>query len=167
MIGTNVKYFCKDDITKIENYELAMADTEEVWHCHHRLELTLDGEYAHSKEDLIRMNMYYNRPHYELIFLTNSEHIKLHNKVRTMNLATKLKLHKSLKGNKKCATATGKSWYNNGLNSVLTYTCPKGYVKGRINNTWVGRHHTPESRKKMSEAAKSRNDRYTIDLEGD
>ena len=44
MIGTTVKYFCKDDITKIENYELAMADTEEVWHCHHRLELTLDGE---------------------------------------------------------------------------------------------------------------------------
>lgn len=72
--------YCKE-YQKIENYELAKADNFKGWHCHHRLELTLDNEYAHSKEDLIRLNMYYNRPYFELIFLPNNEHHKLHNNI--------------------------------------------------------------------------------------
>ena len=70
--------YCKDDITKIENYELAKADNFKGWEIHHRLELTLEGDHARTKEDLIRMNMYYNRPYFELIFLTRSEHRTLH-----------------------------------------------------------------------------------------
>lgn len=62
----------------IENYELAKADNFKDWCIHHRLELTLNGEYAHSTEELKRMNMYYNRPYFELIFLTRKEHNKLH-----------------------------------------------------------------------------------------
>lgn len=73
-----VKRKCRDDISKIENYELAIADTEHMWDCHHRLELTLDGEFAHDKEDLKRLGMYWHRPYYELIFLTKSEHKKIH-----------------------------------------------------------------------------------------
>lgn len=161
MIGTTVKYFCKDDITKIENYELAMTDTEEVWHCHHRLELTLDGEYAHSKEDLIRMNMYYQRPYFELIFLKNSDHVTLHNKAH--NPIRRAKVSNTLKGDSRCATAKGKSWYNNGVKSVLAAKCPEGYVKGRIYTAWVGRHHTPEARKKISAARQ----KMSLDLEGD
>lgn len=65
---------------KIENYELAKADNFKGWECHHRLELTINGEFAHTIEELIRLNMYYNRPHYELIFLTISEHRQLHHK---------------------------------------------------------------------------------------
>ena len=79
MICKNIKKICKDDITKIENYELAIADNTQVWDCHHRLELTLDGEYAHSKEELMRLGMYYHRPFFELIFLTPAEHKALHN----------------------------------------------------------------------------------------
>lgn len=71
--------YCKDDITKIENYELAKADNFKGWVIHHRLELTLDNELACTTNDLIRMYMYYNRPYYELIFLTRSEHSRLHN----------------------------------------------------------------------------------------
>lgn len=71
--------YCKDDITKIENYELAKADNFKGWEIHHRLELTLDGEHACSANDLERMNMYYNRPYFELIFLTRSAHRQLHN----------------------------------------------------------------------------------------
>ena len=80
MISTqNAKRKCKDDISKIENYDKAIADNSQTWICHHRLELTLDGEFAHSKKELIRMNMYYNRPYFELIFLTPSDHKALHN----------------------------------------------------------------------------------------
>ena len=38
MINKNTKYFCNGDITQIENYELAMNDKTQTWHCHHRLE---------------------------------------------------------------------------------------------------------------------------------
>lgn len=73
-----IKRVCKDDQSLIENYDKAVNDTTQIWVLHHRLELTLDGEYAHSKEELIRLGMYYHRPYYELIFLTKSDHQKLH-----------------------------------------------------------------------------------------
>lgn len=72
------KYCRPGEFELIENYELAKADNFKGWDIHHRLELTLDGEYAHSIEELKRMNMYYNRPYFELIFLTRKEHNKLH-----------------------------------------------------------------------------------------
>lgn len=70
--------FCKDDISKIENYDLAINDNKK-WDLHHRLEFTINDEIAHSKEDLIRLDMYYNRPYFELIFLPRKDHIRLHN----------------------------------------------------------------------------------------
>lgn len=73
-----IKQVCKDDPSLIENYDKAINDDTQMWVLHHRLELTLDGEYAHSKEELIRLGMYYHRPYYELIFLTKSDHQKLH-----------------------------------------------------------------------------------------
>ena len=33
------KRFCKEDLTKIENYDKAIADTTHTWHCHHRTEI--------------------------------------------------------------------------------------------------------------------------------
>lgn len=78
MISENAKQYCKDDISKIENYDKAIADKTKTWVCHHRLELTLDGEFAHTPKELIRMNMYYKRPYFELIFLTRTEHEALH-----------------------------------------------------------------------------------------
>lgn len=35
----NVHSYCKEDISKIENYELAVNDTE-MWECHHRTEIS-------------------------------------------------------------------------------------------------------------------------------
>lgn len=102
----NVHKFCKDDYTKIENYELAKADNFKDWCIHHRLALTLDGEFAHTREDLIRMNMYYNRPYFELIFMKRSEHQILHNKIRKVGgwklcftEEHKKKISESMKGN--------------------------------------------------------------------
>lgn len=80
---TKCKYrkFCRDDVSKIENYQDAINSTEQ-YVLHHRLELTLDGEFAHTAEDLKRLGMYYNRPYFELIFLPQSEHLRLHNNIR-------------------------------------------------------------------------------------
>lgn len=74
----SIKKFCKGDYTKIENYEEALADDFKNWDIHHRLELTIDGDFAHSREELKRLDMYYNRPYFELIFLSHAEHARLH-----------------------------------------------------------------------------------------
>lgn len=71
---------CKDKLELIENYDKADKDDFHGWVLHHRLELTIDGEEVHTPESLIRLNMYYHRPYFELIFLKRGEHIALHNK---------------------------------------------------------------------------------------
>jgi hypothetical protein len=164
MIDTNhVQKYCKDDISKIENYEKAMADTTQTWHLHHRLALTLDGEFAHTHEELKRMNMYYNRPYFELIFLTNSEHCTLHKKGKALSDETRKKMSASKKGNnnfygkhhsdeskhKMSEAAKGKH------HSVGTRKKMSASKKGK-NNPLYGKHHSDETRKKMSEAAKKR-----------
>lgn len=32
----NVNAFCCEDISKIENYDKAVADKTQTWHCHHK-----------------------------------------------------------------------------------------------------------------------------------
>lgn len=76
----NVKGYCKD-YTKIENYKEAVADTTQIWDCHHKLELVKTGAVVDTtKKDLIDWGIYYNRPADELIFLTRADHYILHNK---------------------------------------------------------------------------------------
>lgn len=74
----NPRMYCRDDLSLVENYDKAKPDGFKGWHMHHRLELTLDGQPALTGDDLKRMGMYYNRPYFELIFLTVKEHRKLH-----------------------------------------------------------------------------------------
>ena len=75
----SLKKFCCEDLSLIENYDLAISDTNQTWHCHHRLEIQ-DDTYITSDE-LKKQNLYYHRPACELILLTKSEHHILHNKV--------------------------------------------------------------------------------------
>ena len=80
MISKNIsrlKSYCQN-YTKIENYDKAIADNENMWHCHHRLEIGSNGENV-SHKDLKRSGLYFNRPTSELIFMLASEHNKLHN----------------------------------------------------------------------------------------
>lgn len=85
MVSKLIRKFCKNP-EKIENYDKAISDTTQTWHCHHRLELyTLSGEKRPKDlypRELIALGMYYNRPPEELIFLTPSDHISLHRKSR-------------------------------------------------------------------------------------
>lgn len=66
--------YCNEDISLIENYEQAVNNKTQIWDCHHRKE-TDEGL---SKAELIKQGLYWNRPASELIFLTRSEHMRLH-----------------------------------------------------------------------------------------
>lgn len=78
MINKNIKIFCKE-YWNIENYEQAVND-DKMWDLHHRLEVSDDGLHTvYTKKDLIENGLYSNRPTSELIFLTKSDHRKLHN----------------------------------------------------------------------------------------
>ena len=119
-----IKY-CKNDISLIENYDKAIADKTQVWHCHHRRETIF------SKSDLIEIGEYYNRPACELIFLTKSEHTRLHNLGKPSGM--KGKHHSEESRNKMSESQKGE------------------------NNPRFGKHHSAESRKKISEAKKGEN----------
>lgn len=69
---------CKE-YWKVENYELAKADNFEGWCMHHRLELHSDCSLRFTRKSLIKIGLYYNRPPNELIWLTKSEHMIIHN----------------------------------------------------------------------------------------
>ena len=157
-----VRKYCRDDLSKIENYDKAIADTTKTWALHHRLELTLDGEFALSREQLKMHDMYYNRPYYELIFLTPTEHRRLHsmnmsedtrrkiseaNRRRTLSEESKKKISESLKG---------RTVWNKGKHHSEE-TCKKISDAKKGRTTWSkGKHLSEEHRRKLSEAAKRR-----------
>ena len=131
--------FCKEELSKIKNYDKAIADTTQTWDCHHMTETWWNC----SKKDLIDNECYYNRKACELIFLTHAEHTRLHMKGkkrgpfseehrRKMAEAKKGK-HRSEETRKKISEAK----------------------KGE-KHPFYGKHHSEESRKKMSEAQKRR-----------
>jgi hypothetical protein len=66
-----LKRYCRDNIKDIKGYKEAINSSKK-YHCHHINELTF------TKDELKKMNMYYNRPASELVLLTHSEHSKLH-----------------------------------------------------------------------------------------
>lgn len=74
-----------EDVTKVENYEKAKADNFVNWVQHHRLEThNSDGEkrlVQITAEELKALDMYYNRPAEELIWLTRAEHINIHREI--------------------------------------------------------------------------------------
>lgn len=75
-------YCIPEQIEQVENYQFAKKDNFDGWCIHHRLEThNSDGEKRLvnlSRDELIALDMYYNRPANELVFLTASEHMKLH-----------------------------------------------------------------------------------------
>lgn len=135
--------FCKDDISKIENYEEAVNDTTQTWHLHHRLELTLDGEFALTAAQLKMHDMYYNRPYYELIFLTRSEHIRMHNLAQSSE--TREKRVNSLMGHSVSEESRRK----------ISESAIRQNRTGK-NNPFYGKNHSEETRRKISEANKGK-----------
>ena len=135
------KQYCKD-YENIENYQKAKADNFKGWNCHHRLEThNLDGERRLvdiTKKELKALNMYYNRPAEELIFMTIYEHIRLHHKGKHRSEEAKNKMREAMKGKPKSEESKKKM----------------GEAKKGEKNPNYGRHHSEETKNKMREAMK-------------
>ena len=123
--------FCKDDISKIENYEEAINDNTQTWDCHHRTEIWWNC----TSQELIDNDCYYHRPAKELIFITHAEHARLHNKLgeyaKLPNSWSKSKEGREFVSNR----MSNLKWYNNGeINIRINLNNeepPKGFVPGR------------------------------------
>lgn len=72
--------YCSEDISTIENYDKAIADSTQTWDCHHRCEILPCGRF--SKDDLIKFGLYWKRPASELVFMTQFDHLSMHMKGR-------------------------------------------------------------------------------------
>lgn len=148
------KKFCKDDITLIENYVKAISDQTQTYECHHRLELTLEGEHANSVQDLIRLDMYYHRPYYELIFLTKSDHYKLHLPYRNTEEFKR----------KKSEAMKGRHWKLSEETKRKLSESHKGQkgqkrteeTKRKISESEKGKKLSDETRRRVSESLKGR-----------
>ena len=156
MINENyAKAFCKDDISLIENYDKAIADDTQTWHCHHRRETIF------SKSDLIEIGEYYNRPACELIFLTPLEHIRLHHLGKHLSAETHQKMSEAHKGkNHSDETRQKMSEAHKGKPSGMkdkhhsAETCKKIAVNNGC--FWKGKHRSAETCKKIAEANKGK-----------
>ena len=155
----NVKKICKDDISLIENYEKAINDKTQTWHCHHRRET------IYSRSGLIEIGEYYNRPACELILLTKSEHMKLHQLGKHLSEDTRRKLSEANKG--KSSGMKGKH-HTEDTRRKLSETKKGKHLSEETRKkmseshkgkpAWMkGKHHSEESCKKMSEAKKGEN----------
>lgn len=164
--------YCCEDISKIENYDIAVNDSTQRYVCHHKkgIELKL------TKEELQDAGLYFNRPADELIFLTVSEHAKLHQ----ANLTEKQKTEKSERS-RQVITKVNKTywkgrkwskqrkekhsqllseyrWWTNGTKCVRAKTCPgEGWIRGR--NGYApnkGATMSDEQKKKLSTSIKGK-----------
>ena len=77
----NAKKYCSEDISLIENYNQAIADKEKMWDIHHRKECDDEGRTLFTHKQLKEMNLYFNRPANELMFVTRSMHWKIHREI--------------------------------------------------------------------------------------
>jgi hypothetical protein len=85
MISKQLSIICKH-CELVENYDRAVSDKNKKWDLHHRLETHFSDGIERpsnaflSRKELIALDMYYNRPSEELIFLSRSDHNRLHSK---------------------------------------------------------------------------------------
>ena len=133
------KSYCKEDISLIENYDKAVYDTTQLWHCHHRRETIF------SRKDLIEIGEYYNRPACELIFLTQTDHRRLHNFGKHPSEESRKKMSESKKG--KPSGMKGKH------HSAETRKKMSESHSGE-NNPLFGKHPSEETRKKIGAVTK-------------
>ena len=131
------KMLCKDDISKMENYDKAIADTTQTWVLHHRDEckiLPSGIKIIRTSAELKENGRYYNCPANELIFLTPSEHTSLHNMFRPeITEETRRKMSETRKGLKHSEE-----------------------TRRKISESLKGNHRSEETRRKISESMKKR-----------
>lgn len=145
MISSQVGRFCCDDISCVENYEIAVNDPTQIWDCHHRAEILPCGRYR--KKTLIRFGLYYKRPASELIFLKKSDHRKLH-----MCQAIKDKISKKLIGQIIPESVRSKISESGKRNSYWRGKSIPKDVRVKISNTLKGHKMLPQTRTAINKA---------------
>ena len=148
------KLFCKEDISKIKNYDKAIADKTQTWHCHHMTETW----WHCSKQDLIENECYYGRKACELIFLTPEEHMRLH--MQNISDETRKKMSESQKGrtsNRKGVTLSEET--RKKISEAKKGKKLKPFTeehRKKMSEAKKGRRLSEETRKKISESQKGR-----------
>ena len=127
------KKFCCEDISLIENYELAI-NSPERWDCHHRLETEL----GLSRQELKDTGRYYNIEAKYLIFLEASEHTRLHKKGHKHSLEQRIKNSDAHKGNK-----FAKGCHHSDESKAIIS------LKNRGKKYRLGKHFSDESKMKL------------------
>lgn len=152
--------YCSEDVSKIENYEQAVKDNTQTWHCHHRAEILPCGTY--SRGDLIKHRLYYQRPAAELILLTRSEHHKLH---RQANKVKRNGPYSEISRKRMSLSRKGKPTWNKGKKGIYSKeTCERmsSAASTRVGekNGFFGKSHNCETKSKIS-TTKSRQRWFT------
>lgn len=131
MISKVVKNYCSEPLDHIENYYLASTDQTQTWHCHHKLEISLQL----SKKELIEQNLYFDRPANELIFMTSQEHNALHHiqpsyraalKGKSKSQETRARISTAMKGKPKSQETRAK------LSAAMKEVSNRPEVKAKI-----------------------------------
>ena len=156
----NVKKYCCEDISRIENYEEAVGSPES-WHCHHRLEThNSDGERRLvdiTGRELKALGMYYDRPADELIFLTRKDHLGLHMKDKSKGEEHKRKISEAKKGRKR--SPFSEEWRRK-ISETSKGRKHSEETKRKISEHnaryWKGKIHSEEYKKRMSESCKGK-----------
>lgn len=143
----NAEKYCCEDISLIENYSAAVADKTQTWDCHHRAEILPCGRYT--KAQLDRHGLYWNVPAAQLIFLTHSEHMRMHNEGKKLSDEYRANLRAAM--NRPETRAKMSAAKKGKHHSAET--------RAKLSTALKGRHFSPETRAKMSEAAKRRHKR--------
>lgn len=135
--------YCNEDFSKIENYNLAIADTSETWDIHHRLEThTSYGEkrlIPITQKELKALGVYFDRPAEELIFMRQAEHKYLHQKGGHLSEEHRKRI--SVMNRLNVATRCDDEMRRK-LSEI---------AKARTVYSFLGKHHTEETKKILSE----------------
>ena len=159
----NWKKFCSDPLDKIEHYEEALAEDFKGWCIHHRLEIQPDGTRM-SRQELKDNGLYYGRPASELIFMRKREHHRLHNAdegnfwfgksmpEEVKNKISQTRLQRIANGEIKMDISYLHTPEVRAKISIAT----KKRLADKKNHPMYGKHHSEESRCKMSEVHKGK-----------
>lgn len=143
MISKTIQRLCSEDISLIENYDKAISDETQTWHCHHKFEIDMNLSF----KQLIEKNLYWKRPASELIFLTPHKHKSLHHKGKHYSEETKYKISEAKKGKPA-------PWASNQKSEETKRKMSESH-KG-VTSPYKGKHRSEETKKKMSEARKGK-----------
>lgn len=129
----------------IENYDLAIADKENVWICHHK------KEEFYTKKELIELKMYFNVQPEDLVFCRNT---KEHRKYPHKGIEKVKECHRGKKHSEETKIKISES--HKGKPSPRKGKHLSEEHKKNISESSKGKKMSEEARKKMAESKKGR-----------